>query len=169
MKLVTSLLLISYWVSSLAQTNSTPAAPEPASLPSPAPELQTPPPELETPAQLPTTNSLLGLEPGAPWPKREKSLLEDYSVLADGELHDPAALNSEQAVMLRYHERLKRAGYLTRAPAPPEDLFSRTVNAMFQPEPVRVGRTTVAFSPVTAIKRKNPLALLNPIVLNISW
>lgn len=71
--------------------------------------------------------------------------------------------------MLRYYERLNTAGYMNPTPAPATDLFSRTVNTLFQPEPVGVGKATVAFSPITAIKRKNPLALLNPIVLNISW
>jgi len=50
-----------------------------------------------------------------------------------------------------------------------DDLFSRTLNGIFLPEPFRIGKTTVSCSLVTAIKRKNPLCLLNPIVLNISW
>jgi len=51
----------------------------------------------------------------------------------------------------------------------PDDLFTRGVNAIFVPEVIHVGKTTVACSVWTAIKRKNPLCLINPIPLNVSW
>lgn len=50
-----------------------------------------------------------------------------------------------------------------------EDLGTRFFESIFQPEEFRVGKTKVACSLLTAIKRKNPLCLINPIVLNISW
>ena len=50
-----------------------------------------------------------------------------------------------------------------------EDPGSRFFESIFQPEEFRVGKTKVACSLLTAIKRKNPLCLLNPIVLNVSW
>jgi hypothetical protein len=50
-----------------------------------------------------------------------------------------------------------------------EDLGSRFCESIFQPEEFRVGKTKVACSLLTAIKRKNPLCLLNPIILNVSW
>ena len=86
-----------------------------------------------------------------------------------GHSPEPITLTAEESLLLGYYERLERGGYLTPPIRPPENLYTRTVNAIFQPEVMRVGKTFVAFSPFTAIKRKNPLALLNPIVLNIAW
>ena len=40
---------------------------------------------------------------------------------------------------------------------------------IFSPEPIRIGRTELGFSPYTAIKRRNPFCLLNPIPLSLSW
>ena len=34
---------------------------------------------------------------------------------------------------------------------------------------VPIGRTELGFSPYTAIKRRNPFCLLNPIPLSLSW
>lgn len=168
MKTVACLLLTCSWLSALAQTNSAPG--EPATSSPPTAESQVKPAdELEQPAPTLATNDRVRLQLDLPPPKPEHPLLDDFTTLNFEDAHSPIEANSEQALMLRYAERLENAGYMKPSPLPPDDLFSRTVNAMFQPEPVRVGRTTVAFSPITAIKRKNPLALLNPIVLNISW
>jgi hypothetical protein len=168
MKTTTSFFLLLCWASAVAQTNTTPGIPE---SPAPQPTQQlTPAIEPARPAEsIAVTTNRVRLQLDLPLPKQDSSLLDDFSTLTSEETQSPTTLNSEQELMLRYHERLQNAGYMKPTPPPPEDLFSRTVNAMFQPEPVRVGRTTVAFSPVTAIKRKNPLALLNPIVLHISW
>jgi hypothetical protein len=50
-----------------------------------------------------------------------------------------------------------------------EDVFSRSIDSIFRPEEFRVGKTTVSCSILTAIKRKNPLCLLNPLFVNVSW
>lgn len=50
-----------------------------------------------------------------------------------------------------------------------ENILSRGFTSIFQPEEFRVGKTTVSCSIWTAIKRKNPLCLINPIFLNVSW
>lgn len=166
MKTITSLLMFLCWTSAVGQTNTTPVAGE-------SPILHhtelAPTTEPEKPAESFGTNDRVRLKLDLQLPKQESTLLDDFTVLTSEDTQSPTTLNREQELMLRYYERLKNAGYMNPKPVPPHDLFSRTVNAMFQPEPVRVGRTTVAFSPVTAIKRKNPLALLNPIVLSISW
>jgi len=66
--------------------------------------------------------------------------------------------------------RLEAKGYLVRKQPESRNYFVRSVNTMFDTEPMRVGKTTtVTCSLVTAIKKKNPLCLLNPLVLNISW
>lgn len=61
------------------------------------------------------------------------------------------------------------SGFLERKEPENDDLFSRLARNIFEPEIFRVGRTTVCCSVLTAIKRKNPLCLLNPMVLNVSW
>jgi hypothetical protein len=69
-----------------------------------------------------------------------------------------------------YHY-LDRSGYLTR-PAPPSSSFLvRATDAAFTPEPVHIGKTTMfSCSVLTAIKRKNPLCLLDTLpFLQISW
>jgi hypothetical protein len=48
-------------------------------------------------------------------------------------------------------------------------VIDRGLVAIFSPEPIRIGRTELGFSPYTAIKRRNPLCLLNPIPLSLSW
>jgi len=47
--------------------------------------------------------------------------------------------------------------------------FDRRMNAIFAPEPIKIGHARLGFSPYTAIKRKNPLCLLNPVPLIFSW
>ena len=50
------------------------------------------------------------------------------------------------------------------------DPVTRVLDSVFRPEEFRVGRaTTVSCSLLTAIKRKNPLCLLNPLFLSVSW
>jgi hypothetical protein len=59
---------------------------------------------------------------------------------------------------------------LVRAEPPPESGFVRAVDAIFSPEVVHLGKTTeLSCSVLTAIKRKNPLCLLNPLVFQLSW
>ncbi len=58
-----------------------------------------------------------------------------------------------------------RSASLRRKPT----LIDRGIDAVFMPEPIKLGRTQLAFSPYTAIKRRNPLCLLNPIPLAVSW
>ena len=45
----------------------------------------------------------------------------------------------------------------------------RGLVSMFTPEPIRLGRAEFGFSPYTAVKRRNPLCLLNPLPLTLSW
>jgi hypothetical protein len=48
-------------------------------------------------------------------------------------------------------------------------VIDRGLVAIFSPEPIRIGRAELGFSPYTAIKRRNPFCLLNPIPLSLSW
>ena len=59
-----------------------------------------------------------------------------------------------------------------KLPPPPDNLLARGFNSftgLFEPEEFKVGKTKVSSSITTAIRRKNPLCLLNPIVFNVSW
>ena len=69
----------------------------------------------------------------------------------------------------RTYERLDAAGYFDKPAVKSDSLFSRTVDATFTFEPIRIGKTTVSSSLYTALKRKNPLCLINPVFLNVSW
>ena len=49
------------------------------------------------------------------------------------------------------------------------DRVTRCFDYVFRPEEFHLGKTTVSCSIVTAIKRKNPLCLINPNFFNVSW
>ena len=69
----------------------------------------------------------------------------------------------------RTYRQLHENAFLKRAEPESDDLFSRVVANIFEPEVFRIGQTAVCCSVVAAIKRKNPLCLLNPLVFTISW
>lgn len=167
MKIITSFLLLFFCTTGAAQTNPTNVPPEPPAL---QPTRFQPATESEPPAEsIADASNRVRLRLDLPLPKQDSHLLDDFPTQSLEETPAATAVDSDQALMLQYSARLNAAGYMNPTPPPPEDLFSRTVIAMFQPEPLQVARVSVAFSPITAIKRKNPLALLNPLVLNISW
>lgn len=64
-----------------------------------------------------------------------------------------------------FHSRVIRTDriYLTRSEP------GSFVESIFTPEVMRVGKASVSCTLVTAIKRKNPLCLLNPFVFQVSW
>jgi hypothetical protein len=66
----------------------------------------------------------------------------------------------------RYHDF---DSIIIRPAKVPADPVTRVLYSVFRPEEFHVGRTTVSCSILTAIKRKNPLCLLNPLVLSVSW
>jgi hypothetical protein len=70
---------------------------------------------------------------------------------------------------LQIYDRLEKGGYLTRAELPSEDRLDRLVNTIFVPEPIQFRKVSVSCSIINAIKRKNPLCLLNPIFLDVRW
>lgn len=69
----------------------------------------------------------------------------------------------------RTYERLDAAGYFDKPGVKSDSFFTRTVDETFTFEPIRIGKTTVSSSLYTSIKRRNPLCLINPVFLNISW
>jgi len=69
------------------------------------------------------------------------------------------------------HSRLLRSGqfYLTPPEPKAENAFVRAAESIWAPEVVKVGKTSISSPIITAIKRKNPLCLLNPIFFQASW
>jgi hypothetical protein len=70
---------------------------------------------------------------------------------------------------MQIYRRLDEAGYLTRPE--PETPLSHFLDSTFSPEVIHLGKgkAVAGCTLYTAIKRKNPLCLLNPMVLFFSW
>ena len=69
----------------------------------------------------------------------------------------------------RMYRRLEEGGYLTRMEQPSDNLFVRATDGIFRPEVVHFRKIEISCSLITAIKRKNPLCLINPIFFSASW
>ena len=114
--------------------------------------------QLATTLQVRAINTALVAEerdlPSTATPDR---LLEPMTLVHDSELGE------------RIYRRLEQGGYLTRPEPRSENFFVRSIDAIFEPEVVRVGGFSVSCSVITAIKRRNPLCLINPLVLHVSW
>jgi hypothetical protein len=66
------------------------------------------------------------------------------------------------------YRRLEREGYFVRKVA--SDSLATRIAESFEPEVVRLGKhTTLTCSLITAIKHKNPLCLINPYFLVLTW
>jgi hypothetical protein len=59
--------------------------------------------------------------------------------------------------------------YLVQQERPSNNRIVRAAETLWTPEVVTVGKTKIASPIITAIKRKNPLCLLNPLVFQASW
>ena len=70
---------------------------------------------------------------------------------------------------LDVYRRLDEGGYLTRSDSRSDNLIERSIDYTFRPELLHVGKTSMSCTLITAIKRKNPFCLLNPIFLQWSW
>ncbi len=79
----------------------------------------------------------------------------------------------DEARMDLLMRRIEEGGYGTSTAERDRSALSRamerSVNTLFMPEPIKLGHAQLGFSPYTAIKRKNPFCLLNPIPLALSW
>lgn len=76
---------------------------------------------------------------------------------------------AEKDLDLEIYRRLEQGGYLTRREPRSENVFVRGMGAIWNPEAVQIGKISVSCPIITAIKRKNPLCLINPMVLSASW
>ena len=69
----------------------------------------------------------------------------------------------------RIYARLDNEGFFERPPARSDNLIDRTIDTIFVPEPIKLGKMTLSCSVYNAVKRRNPLCLINPIFFNLSW
>lgn len=89
--------------------------------------------------------------------------------LNSGSLQGEMRSDISEARMERLYRKLDRGGYLAPREQGSDNKFVRAMDAIFAPEVIQIGGTSIAFSPYTAIKRKNPLCLLNPVPIAVSW
>jgi hypothetical protein len=61
---------------------------------------------------------------------------------------------------LNFYRRLDEGGYLTSHQRP-DSLLGREMDAMYRPEVLHLGKTTLRCSLISAIKHGDPLCLLN--------
>jgi len=66
-------------------------------------------------------------------------------------------------------QRLDRQGYFSRRTAREEKPFDRFINSIFAPDFIHLGKVDVSCSILSAINRKNPLCLINPIFFQLTW
>lgn len=84
---------------------------------------------------------------------------------------DPIVLSANHGdeAFQRYFNMRPDFGFIRPVQAS-DNLIARAFDSVLQPEEYRVGKTaTLSCSILTAIKRRNPFCLLNPIFLNLSW
>ncbi|HEY5909353.1 MAG TPA: hypothetical protein VJA21_01980 [Verrucomicrobiae bacterium] len=83
---------------------------------------------------------------------------------------DISASNGETPSGLESYNVRSDRFYLIPAAGPvPDNPFERAVDWIGQPEVVHVGKAELSSSVITAVKRKNPLCLLNATVLKMTW
>jgi hypothetical protein len=155
-------------LSSSGQTNSRPEACGLFSLS--AVQLRSLISEPEQIVHAPAAGSNEGAHLHKPISESDQILSAISSVPNPNGMSEPMSLHAnERDLDLRLYYRLERGGYLTRAEPKLESRFIRAIDAIFEPEVVRIGKTSVSCSIITAIKRKNPLCLISPIFLSVSW
>jgi len=93
----------------------------------------------------------------------------EISVKAVGEFEATSASGAPSGFPWAIYDRLERGGYLTRPELPSENRLERFVTATFAPEVIQFRKASLSCSLITAIKRRNPLCLLNPIFLDLRW
>jgi len=134
----------------------------------PTPQLR----ELNTPAQK-AHNITLETADNSSFPITQIIKEPDHGALAIAELKAPSIEYSFTSRLttreMEVYRRLDEGGYLTRPE--PETPIEQFMTSTFSPEVIHLGKgkAVAGFSLYTAIKRKNPLCLLNPMVLFFSW
>jgi hypothetical protein len=148
-------LIASCWVS-FGQTNA-PAAAQPA--PRPALKLPAAPQQTSPDVLLPAnTNS-----PAGQMNSEDTGAATGLNALAERMKLKGNPAKTAASSLMAQEGLLQAAG-----PASSSD-FDRNMAAAFKPEIIRAGHTQIYSSVVTAVARKNPLCLLDPTFLKISF
>jgi hypothetical protein len=155
--------LASCWVNTRAQTNPTPAESLALSLPT-SRVRELPTAEQETEPKYDTRTSD-GQSSQSASSDSEKKLVDNTSDRDASPAPIQVDLDQGRGESLIEGDLRTEQGplYLTR-------LEPRSfIEDIFEPEGVEVGKTRFSCSILTAIRRKNPLCLINPIFLQLSW
>jgi hypothetical protein len=112
--------------------------------------------QLMQPDLPPADNSKLS--PGEPW--ANSSIGNSFQL---------GISNDRSRSFAMQYERLERGGYLTRRELPTENRLYRFVNTTSEPEVTHLGKASMSCSLITALKKKNPLCLIDPIFFHLSW
>ena len=161
------LLLICYAGKLIAQTNSPSVPPQLFSTPQVTLRLSNPESDKGT-SRVTDNNRVLHLGSAQ---SQDVSVRPEPATNAGPEtsFETTSASGSLSGASLRIYERLEKGGYLTRPELPSENRLDRLVNTIFVPETIQFRKASVSCSIITAIKRRNPLCLINPIFLDVRW
>ena len=149
MKTALFLAGVMFWTSvvwSRAQTNS------------PASDFSLPPMELRTELTLDSP------PPAAPSPF-PSHMLDTNSPSRDVSANTPDTASALQS----YNIRSDRFYLVPPVEQAPESPLGRALNSIAGPEVVKLGNKTLECSAITAVKRKNPLCLINATFLKMTW
>ncbi len=161
------ILLVSAWVAgcltAAGQTNCPPSAPGLFSVPKAHLRPAASEPDRAICAESPASKSAPEPPPtrpayllAAPWATKSQAPTDKMALDAEGDFFNPGL-----------YRQLVEEGCLTQR-SPPSAL-ERRINDIIEPEVIHFRKADLSCSLITAIKRKNPLCLLNPIFLNLSW
>ena len=150
-------------LNSRGQMNNPPSPPPAFSLPSP--QLRSPvKPEPLTDDSFDEGNgpSSSPFEPDRVGPDQTLSLRTNDST-------QPTSVSRPGILDSRTYQYLDENGYLTRPGPKSDNRFVRFLSSTFEPEVFPIFKAPATCSIYTAIQRKNPLCLLNPLVFSVSW
>ncbi len=98
----------------------------------------------------------------------ETSVFPEHFAETNSPTRDVSASTGEVEGLQSFNVHSDRF-YLEKLDLPAQSSFGKAMDALGQPEVVHVGKKVVTCSAITAVKRKNPLCLLNANILKVTW
>jgi hypothetical protein len=152
-----------------AQTNSTPV-PRTASLPLPLPpDLQKVPTTIDEMLPMHLRPSGERAAPQVSAARAEHSAAASVQISTIYERMTGDIDEGRLERLYRKLDQLDREGRLMQRDEPSDNRLARAMDTIFRPEFIKIGGAAVSCSVITAVKRKNPLCLLNPMVIAVAW
>jgi hypothetical protein len=104
-------------------------------------------------------------------PNPDYSHANDTNAVALSNLTNQISITSSEftPVGAAIYERLVQQGYFKPRPIDADPPFEHFVQTIFIPEVTHLGKVDLSCSILTAIQRKNPLCLINPIFFQLTW